>query len=72
MIGRSDDEVVQQIEALRYKGEVEVKTVPADLALEMVWAKTMLETRDEDATKRKTLRDGCGRRYSLPHLLLLG
>jgi hypothetical protein len=71
-VGKTDDEVVSQIEALRYKGDVEVKTIPADLALEMVWARTMLETRDEDTSKRSSLREGCGRRYSLPHLLLLG
>jgi hypothetical protein len=70
-VGKADDEVVNQIEDLRYRGAVEVKTIPADLALEMVWARTMLETREEDPALRKARRDGCGRRYSLPHLLLL-
>lgn len=53
VVGKTDEEVLATIERLRMRGDVELKTVPAALALEMVWAQAMINSRTDDAKHHK-------------------
>lgn len=70
VVGKSDEEVLAIIEQLRMRGDVELKTVPAELALEMVWAQAMISSRTGESKQHK--RAGSFGRRSYSHASLLG
>lgn len=76
MVGKNDDDVLVLIEERRRTGPVQVSTIPAELALEMVWAQLMINSRDEAHTNKEKRRRDSWLRRSLcsphPHQTLIG